>query len=291
MDHHIVEQTVSDGGNRTSGSRPHSVTPEQPVAETEIQSGNRIIGNRPYTPTGEYDGLTGVMRTVTANDGGRQRGPVQSDSRITVGGIELTVQQAVDHGLVSFEDGKVTELDADPLDQPQDEQDDQQEHLEALGLEPEHLEALDNWSGAIQEFTGSEAAATQVLATFINNPSELPGLMMTMAAEEGLDHNNLYSEMFAVGQAIETQTNEYISSKGIEDIDGFWEAVRSSEGDGAVNNAFIALLRGNDMSQIDSFVDQYNRHQGPDNDEVKAFNVDGKIIHTTVRVAKAKGWL
>ena len=243
------------------------------------------------TPMGNIDVATAspdsVMSSVKSPAGGRLFGDVTPDCIVTVGGVEMTIQQAQARGLVSLEDGKV--LEQEPPSMPEVEAGPD----EALEVDASVTDTLENWSGAIEAYTGSSHHVHGVVLEFIDDPSRLPSLLQTMATEQQMDPSAFHEEAKRVTGEIETALNDRLKGLGV-DPESFGEYARKQRGAPVLNRAIAQLVTNGDFGPLNEMVQNY-RSQGVGNtDDDKApvsVTVNGQKIETTVANARRNGWL
>lgn len=262
------------------------VQPEAPRVSVRVNNGGEH-----FTPVGNAHVATApegsIQSTLRSPTGSRLMGAITDDCRVTVDGVELSVGQARQHGLVSLEDGQLTELDKPVMQEPEAEPDD------ALDIEASVTDTLENWAGAIEAYTGFSQPTYAVVSEFIADPSRLPAILQTMAEEQGQDPASFHVEAQRIAGEIDKSLNDRLSSMGVDPV-AFGEWVHSAIPAPELNRAITHLCITGEFKPMKEIIQKYQRTSPSQIDDPHAgvsVQVNGQHIETTVANAKRNGWL
>lgn len=259
---------------------------EAPLVSVRVNN-----GGEQYTPVGNIQVATApedsIQSTLRSPSGSRLMGNVTDDCRVTIDGVEMTISQAQDHGLVSLEDGQLSEHETPVIPGTQEGPD------EALDINGNVVDSLENWSSAIESYTGSSQPSYAVVAEFMADPSRLPALLQTMAEEQGHDPAAFHQEAQRISTSIDGALNERLGSMGV-DPHAFGEWVHRNVPAPELNRAIANLVVTGEFSPVRAIIQKYQRSVPSQMDDPHAgvsVEVNGQRIETTVANALRNGWL
>jgi hypothetical protein len=239
------------------------MTTETPNATiTQVRAEQHTVSSEPISQGGA------ILSTARAQGGKSTPGPLTEDHIVTVGGMEVTVRQAVDQlgALKRNPDGTFSEVDWDAVQQQRAEADAKHDaeavdNAPRLEVDTEAARLLTNMVQGIEEMNASddEGGGNPVacVAAFLANPEEIPPALMDVVRQRGYAVTDVKAELLKVASAIEEGLNEHVAKRGVDDPLAFYDYAKKVYGLSAFSNAITQAVFEGNLGGIDRFADAF----------------------------------
>ncbi|WP_207462279.1 hypothetical protein [Azospirillum sp. SYSU D00513] len=263
-----------------------TVTPTATVTVSQATATSHTV-----QPIAAVRDSTGVLASARSHDGGLVMKALAPTDRVTVQGVEMTLEQAESRGFVrrgpdgQYQDASHEEI-AKRVDERYAKEQPEDDLSEALEVDNIASETFSNWSGAIKSIGANPVA---VLGEVVMNPDRIPEALQMLAKSHGIPFSKVQEDIRYQAASVEDAVNRYVAGFGATDSDGFWAYVNANVPKMDLASIFTRALFLGDASGFKDLAHRYVYSKPSADIPTVKVNVGGRETKTDIITARRMG--
>lgn len=233
----------------------------------------------------------GVLASARAHDGGLVTKDLTPNDRVTVMGVEMTLEQAETRGFVRRgADGRYQDASLEEVDKRVNEryaQEQAEDDLsQALEVDDVVSDTFADWSGALK---GIGANPVAVLSEVVMSPDRIPEAIQMLARDHNIPSSKIAEDIRFLASSTEDSINRYVKGFGVDDPDAFWAFVNKTVPKSDLAGVISRTLFMGDASGFKDIAHRYLYSGAQGNLKTVKVKPGGREMTTDILTAKRMG--